>query len=380
MAQPPALGERPNIVVVTLRRLGDVLLTTPLIATLRHAFPQARIDAVVFAGTESMLAGNPHVSHVIPISLKPRLKELQRVSRQLGQRYDIAISTQSGDRPIGLAAVMGRHSIGLLGPKATGRWWKRAVLSQVVEQDDNEHRVMHLAHLSDALGVPRVLTLVAPQGPAPSALFPQEPYVVFHANPMFPYRRWRMQGWAGLADIFARRGFRVVATGGPGADERAYLDEVWGQARADILRLDGKLDFVANSALLAGAKLYVGPDTSMSHLAAAAGCPMVAIYGPASPHEIGPWPSDAIETPWKRSGRIQRQGQVAVVQNPLFCLPCQRTGCDNHLRSHSNCLDQLPLSQVLEAADAVMEADHRLRLAKTAASTSATSSFTKQSV
>lgn len=116
----PVNGDRSTILVITLRRLGDVLLTTALVATLRRAYPQARIDVLVFAGTQGMLAGNCDVSNVLTLSLKPGLRELFRTGRTLGQRYDVAISTQSGDRPTGLALAMGRHSIGLVGRKAAG--------------------------------------------------------------------------------------------------------------------------------------------------------------------------------------------------------------------------------------------------------------------
>jgi len=53
------LLERPRILVITLRRLGDVLLTTPLIRTLKVGFAGSSVAALVFRGTEGMLAGNP---------------------------------------------------------------------------------------------------------------------------------------------------------------------------------------------------------------------------------------------------------------------------------------------------------------------------------
>lgn len=348
------LSEAPNIVVITLRRLGDVLLTTPLLGTLRQAYPHARIDAVVFEGTQAMLAGNRDVSNILTLPLKPSLAQLLALTRRLGQRYDVAISTQSGDRPIALAAAMGRMSIGLVGCDAKGGWWKRAVLTKAIEEDRSEHRVINLARLTDALALPRQLALVAPQGDVPRQLFPTHPYAVLHAAPMFAYRRWHEKGWVELAQNLAARGLHLVATGGIGSDERAYLDGLWGRLDQPILRLDGKLDFIGNAALLKGAKIYVGPDTSMSHLAAASGCPTVAIYGPASPHDIGPWPSGADKTPWQKSGRIQRHGKVAVVQHAQPCLPCGKSGCEGHLRSYSRCLDLLLAAQVIEAVDQVM--------------------------
>ena len=101
------------------------------------------------------------------------------------------------------------------------------------------------------------------------------------------------------------------------------------------------LDWPSLAALLQGAAVYVGPDTSMTHLAAGAGCPTVALYGPTSPRLIGPWPVGGLAEPWEPAGTIQRRGNVWVVQNPLPCLPCEKLGCAGHLDSHSQCLDEL---------------------------------------
>ena len=58
------LPERPRILVITLRRLGDVLLTTPLIRTIRRGFPQATLDMLVFRDSEDILRGNQNGSVV----------------------------------------------------------------------------------------------------------------------------------------------------------------------------------------------------------------------------------------------------------------------------------------------------------------------------
>src|SRR5262245_4088423 len=88
-----------RILVITLRRLGDVLLTTPLVRTLRMGFPGARVDVLVNRGTEGILAGNADVSEVIAIPEKVTAGALAQVVRRIWRDYDLAISTQSGDRP-----------------------------------------------------------------------------------------------------------------------------------------------------------------------------------------------------------------------------------------------------------------------------------------
>jgi lipopolysaccharide heptosyltransferase III len=103
--------------------------------------------------------------------------------------------------------------------------------------------------------------------------------------------------------------------------------------------------------LLSGACVYIGPDTSTTHLAAAAGCPTVALFGPMDPRVWGPWPVGGLAAPWQASGTIQNQGNVWIVQNPLPCMPCTFEGCERNIRSRSVCLDELKPEQVMAAVD-----------------------------
>src|SRR6185436_18584283 len=91
-----ALPARPRILVVALRRLGDVLLTTPLIRSLKRAWPDAAIDVLVFRGTEGILEGNPDISAVLTLPERASAGESLALLRKLGRAYDLAVSTQSG--------------------------------------------------------------------------------------------------------------------------------------------------------------------------------------------------------------------------------------------------------------------------------------------
>ena len=68
---PPMLPPRPRILVVSLRRIGDVLLTTPLIRSLRRAWPQAAIDVLVFDGAAGILKGNPDIDRIVAMPERP---------------------------------------------------------------------------------------------------------------------------------------------------------------------------------------------------------------------------------------------------------------------------------------------------------------------
>jgi heptosyltransferase-3 len=344
------LPDRPRILVIALRRLGDVLLTTPLIRSVRRAWPHAAIDALVFAETAGILAGNPDIDNIVAMPPRPTAMQSVALAARLWRSYDLAISTQSGDRPTGFAILAGRLSIAPVEERFSGRL-KRALLSRSIDYVHASHRVEQMLRLADGLGIARVPEMVAPKA-TPADGLPTGPYAVIHAAPFFRYKQWTAQGWRELAAALSARGLTVVATGGPAADERRYLDDAW--QGANVVRVDGRLSWPQLSGLMAEAKVYVGPDTSVTHLAAATGCPTVAIYGPTDPRLWGPWPLQGLGDKWQASGTVQRRGNVWLVQNPLPCMPCQLEGCERRLDSASICLEELPASRVIEVATAAL--------------------------
>jgi heptosyltransferase-3 len=345
------LPERARVLVITLRRLGDVLLTTPLIRTVRRALPQARLDVLVFTGTEPILADNPDIDGVITMSERPSKAETLALVRALWRRYDLVLATQTGDRPTFFALVAGRQRVGLV-PRAgeAGVWWKRHAHQVAVPSTPDVHRVGQLLALATAIGFDPVTQVVCTLGPHPASA-PPSPYAVLHPSPLYRYKRWNDRGWRELAGALLDRGLAVAVTGGPAAAERAYLDTLWPEPHPAVHRLDGRLEWPELAALLAHAEVYVGPDTSMTHLASATGCPTVAIFGPTSPRLIGPWPVGGLSEPWNHAGTVQRRGNVWVIQQPLPCLPCEKLGCEGHLASRSQCLDELSASAVLATVE-----------------------------
>ena len=273
-----------KILIVTLRRLGDVLLTTPLVRSVRRGFPDASVDMLVFAGSERILKGNPDIDRIITTPERPSLAETTRLVRALWRRYDLAICTQTGDRPTFMTLAAGRRRVGLVPGRGGG--WKRWVHDRAVVAEADTHRVSELLRLVDALDVSRQPDLVCPQAGSAVGVAPAAPYAVLHPNPFYRYKRWNDAGWRDLARGLSARGLAVVVTQGRGAEEGAYVDGLFGDD-ASIVREQGRLDWAGLTALLQGAAVYVGPDTSVTHLAAGSGCPTVALYGATSPCLIG---------------------------------------------------------------------------------------------
>jgi heptosyltransferase-3 len=124
-----------------------------------------------------------------------------------------------------------------------------------------------------------------------------------------------------------------------------------------LLDLSGQLDFNQLVTLLQGAALYIGPDTSVSHLAAASGVPVIAIFGPTNPMRWAPWPARAAARElFERSAAVQRAGNVTVMQGSLSCVPC-----GGRLRgprqSRSDCLMDIKPERVLNQALRILDGD-----------------------
>ncbi len=168
---PIRLPDRPRLLVVAMRRLGDVLLTTPLIRSLKRAFPQASIDALVFAGTEGILAGNPDLAGVLTVPQRPRLAQTLALARRIARRYDLALSTQTGDRPTFLAchrrAAKRRpdRSRRASPPASNGFALSRSYVSE-----RGRHRVLEILRLAELLGIPAHAEIVCPAGDVRSAM------------------------------------------------------------------------------------------------------------------------------------------------------------------------------------------------------------------
>lgn len=358
-----------SVLVVCTRRIGDVLLATPVIRSLKAAAPHAAIDMLVFSGTEDVVTANPDIRRVLTVPPRASVRESLTMLVQIWRRYDLALSVLPGDRPVFYAWAGGRPSVATVTPERKS-WWKRLLLDGQESFDNcDAHTVVMNLRLLTLLGVPAIATPVVTWAPedevAVRSVFPgmeeSGRYAVLHVTPKFVYKAWTVSGWVMLGRWIRDCEVKVVVVEGTSAAERVTVAQILEELPSDVINLTGRVTLRALGSILSRAALYVGTDTAVTHMAAALGIPTVALFGPSNPVKWGSWPSDwpaDSPSPWRKVGS-QRQSNVYVLQGDGDCVPCLHEGCGRHVNSVSDCLQQLPVSWVIEVAEQLLQRQHR---------------------
>ena len=336
-----------RILVVKLRYIGDVLLSTPVFRGLREAFPAAATTALVNAGTEEVLLHHPNVDEVLLVNRRPAgagawlrswTDQLRLVRRLRERRFDLALDLTDGDRAAFLTWASGARL--RVGFNREGRFRGRAYHRIVPAWSGRRHAVEADLEALRILGLqPRLvaptLTLPPEAEAAADDLLARKrvgrdrDLVLIHPGARWWFKAWPAERFAALADWMAEAlGAQVLIAGGPG--DAPVAETIRRQMRHPGISVAGETSVLQLGALLKRCRLFVGNDAGPMHVAAAVGTPVVALFGPTDPAEWGPW----------------GDGHV-VLYRGLDCRECwRRSAC---WRGEENCLRQIPVEEAMAA-------------------------------
>ncbi|HWD16611.1 MAG TPA: putative lipopolysaccharide heptosyltransferase III [Casimicrobiaceae bacterium] len=364
------LADVRRVLVTKLRHHGDVLLTSPVFATLARAAPHAEIDALVYRETAPMLANHPAITTIHAIDREAKREGIVvqvRAERSLlaalrARRYDLLVHLTDHPRGLTLAHLLRPRFAVTREPRDRSALWRRR-FTHFYRLPRNTLRHAVEANL-DALrrigvypeaGDKRLVLVPGRDAEARiDALLHEHaivPYAFVHAHPgsRWLFKCWTPRANAAFLDRVASDGYAIVVTGAPDSREReivgATLDAVAPHTRAQLLDLTGRLTLPEVGALTARARLFFGVDSAPMHMAAAMGTPTLALFGPSGEHEWGPW------------GVAQR----VVVSRAHPCRPCGIDGCGGG--KVSECLTSLPVGDVYDAFTSLLR-DTRERAAR----------------
>jgi len=371
LADAVPLRELRRALVTKLRHHGDVLLASPVFATLARAAPHLEIDALVYRETAPMLENHPAIARLFTIDrdvkrrgvLAQAAAERRLVAELRARRYDLLIHLTEHPRGLALAHLLRPRFAVTRERGDDARWWRRRFTHFYrLPRNTPRHAVEANLDALRRIGVypdasdKRLVLVPGTDAKARAAVLLAEhrlvPHSFVHAHPgsRWLFKCWPAASTAALFDRIAADGYGIVVTGAPDPRERALVDAIVAaaspQTRTQVVDVVGTLSLQELAALTAAARAFVGVDSAPMHIAAAMGTPTLALFGPSGEHEWGPW----------------RVAQRVVVSHAHPCRPCGIDGCGGG--KVSECLTTLPVAHV--------HAELRALLAETAASSAAT--------
>ncbi|MCA0457566.1 MAG: glycosyltransferase family 9 protein [Chloroflexi bacterium] len=311
-----------RIVLILPCCIGDVVLATATLMALRRAYPQAHITWAVGSWSKGVIEHHPMLDAVLDtgkeaLPVKSVSGFIGFVRQLRAGHFDLAVSLVRS--PLMSAALLLSGIPQRAGLNSAGRGFGYTVKASV---DPNHPR--HEAEIY--LDVPRALGLdvagCIANVPVDAESLKRVQAKLAQANVTSPYlvinptggrnpgmtmdsKRWPPESFAALADKLAPQlNTQVVLIGGP--NDGDIVSAVASRLHVPYTRLDGQFSFGETAALASQSLLYVGNDTGVTHLAAAAGAKTVMILGPSDPQRYAPFTPDSLAL-WK-SAAVDRRG------------------------------------------------------------------------
>jgi lipopolysaccharide heptosyltransferase I len=344
-----------SILIIRLSSLGDVLMTIPAVKGIRNKFPGAHISWLAEGPVSEFLACQDFIDEVIIFPRSNAVKALKtgnvsRAGKALApflqnirkRKYDLVVDFH-GIAKSALFAMVARGTkkigFGDMFAKEKSHFFYHDKINGSDKRMHKVERNMLLAsHLGYAGPVPRTVLKTSDDATAYINNFLRETGnapPAFAVNPFSSkgtdFKRWPMERYAELiARIYHELHKQTVILWGPGEEEAArQLKEMSG----DGAYLACPTNIPQLFALLGKVRTYIGGDTGVMHLAAAAGTQVIAIFGP---------------TDFKINGPYGKEH--AILREDVPCSPCKKRDC-----SDRRCLAPVTVERVFETVNDVLK-------------------------
>jgi heptosyltransferase-3 len=333
-----------KVLVIRLRSIGDTVLTTPSLFALRRFLPHAKIHILLEDWVAPLLEGSPLVDKIISIprhgnSARARVaRELHRTS------YDVVYNLHGGTTATFFTRASGAaNRVGYSHYQYARLHNHLAPAPQEIWSRPTLHSVEQQLALIGWTGVPvtdRPATRLTVTDNAARSIssrlaardIDEEPVALIHPAAALETKRWPAENFARIIEDVATRGMRPVVI--VSAKEKQVTQSLVAQAPAPIVSFDD-LSLPEVAALAARARLFIGNDSGIAHIAAAVNTPCVVIFGSSNVVHWRPWTSNKSE----------------VVREELPCQPCDGYFCAEFEKPQ--CILRVPVERVVAAIDRI---------------------------
>jgi lipopolysaccharide heptosyltransferase II len=315
--------------------IGDAVLLLPVLQGVKQQFPEAELVVLAERRNAGVFALYPAVDTLLCYDNWRHWRTL------VGKRYDTVVDTEQSHY---LSAVIARllracKRVGFATNNRERLFHKCASYSHSDYEIDSFVRLARVAGFTiDAVPQSGFITLADEVKTQGRKLL--EPLVGREITAIFPgasiaARRWEPDKFRQLAQRFIADGYAVVVVGGD-VDRESSAAVLNGLEHS--LNLAGETSLIQTAAVLNNARILVAGDSGVMHLAAAVGCPTVALFGPGIVEKWAP------RTPATR-----------VVNLDLACSPCTRFGTTPKCPYNERCMRDISVDMVWDAVQDVLK-------------------------
>lgn len=338
-----------RVLIVRTDRIGDVLLSTPVIRALRNAYPNAYIAMMVSPYAKDIIDGNPDLDEVIIYDKDGKHKSWQRTlkfaSRLKKKRFDLALVLHPTNR-VHLATFFAAISrrVGYdrkMGFLLTDRIKHTKQLGQKHELEYNLDllRYLDIQPKDKSLYIP----IKKESEEWTDELFKEvgvgkaDKLLAIHPSASCPSKIWPAERFSKLADKLAEKyGFKVLIISGPKDIVSAKV--VSENMRHTAVYLGGRTSVSQLASILKRCRMFISNDSGPVHIASAVGTPVISIFG-RNQKGLSP----------RRWGPVGKEDKV--LHKEVGCIECLAHNC---VKSFA-CLKAITVDDVMNAADSVLK-------------------------
>ncbi len=337
-----------RILIVRADRIGDVVLSTPVIKALRDEYPNAYIAMMVSPYTREIVEGNPYLDEVIIYD-----KDVRHKSWFNSLRFACALRKKRFDLSLILHPQNRSHLVSFFAgiPRRIGYNRKLGFLLtdriRHTKHRGEKHELEYNLDLIRVLGIePKDKNLFIPIKEDvenwvdvlynKEGLISSDKILAIHPGASCPSKIWPQERFAPVADrLVEKYGFKVIVVGG--LQDLLLAQNLIQRMLYPVINLAGKTSLSQLSCILKRCRLFIANDSGPVHIAVAVGAPVISIFG-RNQKGLSP----------KRWGPLGPRDKV--LHKEVGCIECLAHNCKKEFA----CLKAISIEDVIEAADEVL--------------------------
>ncbi len=341
----PSLNNVKNILVIELKRIGDILVATPTLKALKKNFPQANIDIVIPPGMEEVLLLNPNINKIL-VWDRDKIKENYNIYlQQIKEKYDLGIILHNGTylvskllKDANIPYRIGCTKVGLSEPKGyflTKQLLPDRKLKHKIEDNLDVLKLININNIEDKSPeayVSKEADLWAKQKFKEHKINSKDFIVVFSVV-SWTHPTWFKERFAELADkLIEDYKAKIIFLGTD--KEKNFIEEIKISMKNKSLDLAGKTSIQELFSLIKRANLVIGIDSASTNIAAALSKPVIALFGAGDKTIWQPYNKNSIS-----------------IQKEEVCTACMKSECKWKDERNLECMKAISVEDVLNAVE-----------------------------